>query len=116
MLSEPHSAPELSEAQAEEITRKVMRRQLNLSLRVASIFVLLLFGLPLVNAGAPEIANQRVFGFTLTWLILGVLVYPITVLLAYFFVKNSDKIENDVHRDIVECTEDGAQYNNGGRP
>jgi uncharacterized membrane protein (DUF485 family) len=93
--------PEISEEQAEKITTMVMRRQMGLSLRVASIFILLLFGLPLVNTYAPELANTHVFGFTLTWLILGVLVYPIAVLLSYYFVKSSDRIEAEAHREIV---------------
>jgi uncharacterized membrane protein (DUF485 family) len=115
MLSEPRSAPEISEAEAEKITSKVMRCQLALSLRVASIFILLLFGLPLVNTYAPEVANQRVFGFTLTWLILGVLVYPVTVLLAFYFVKNSDRIETEAHSEIVRSSDDGSDNKNGGR-
>src|ERR1035438_916962 len=100
MLSDPQSAPEITEAQAEKITSMVMHRQMTLSLRVASLFILLLFGLPLVNAYAPEVANQRVFGFTLTWLVLGVLVYPVAVVLSFYFVKSSDRIEAEAHDEI----------------
>ena len=89
---------EVSEAHAEKIIALVMRRQLALSLQVASVFFLLLFGLPLVNTYFPDMANTVVFGFTLTWLLLGVAVFPVTVLLAYYFVRNSDRIE-------TECTE-----------
>jgi uncharacterized membrane protein (DUF485 family) len=91
----------ISEAHAEEITSRVMRRQLALSLRVASIFIVLLFGLPLVNQYAPQVANLPVFGFTLTWLVLGVLVFPVAVLLSYYFVQNSDRIEAEVHEEIA---------------
>ncbi len=111
MISEPQSAREISEARAEQITSHVMRRQLTLSLRVASLFIVLLFGLPLVNTYFPDVANQRVFGFTLTWLILGVLVYPVTVLLSYYFVKNSDRIETETHNEIVG----GADGKEGGQ-
>ncbi len=85
----------ITEAEAEKITSLVMRRQLALSLRVASVFFVLLFGLPLVNLYAPALANTSILGFTLTWLTLGVLVYPITVALSYYFVRNSDAIEAD---------------------
>jgi uncharacterized membrane protein (DUF485 family) len=110
MLPETSEPPEISEEQAERITATVMRRQLALSLSVASLFVVLLFGLPLVNTYAPEMANQRILGFTLTWLILGVLVYPVAVLLSYYFVKSSDKIETEAHQEIVRS----ASEENGG--
>lgn len=70
-----------------------MRRQAGLSLRVAAVFVVLLLGIPLVNAFLPDLANTNVGGFTLTWLFLGVLFYPITVGLSFYFVKQSDRIE-----------------------
>jgi hypothetical protein len=41
----------------------------------------------------PEIAATPVFGFTATWLFLGVLIYPITVALSFYFVAASNKIE-----------------------
>jgi uncharacterized membrane protein (DUF485 family) len=121
MLPEPQSAPPISEVQAEKITSMMMKRQMTLSLRVASIFILLLFGLPLVNAYAPEVANHQVFGFTLTWLILGVLVYPVTVLLSVYFVKSSDRIEAEAHSEIVRratgsSDKSSSDNNNGGRP
>lgn len=108
MPSHPQGPLELSEADAEQLTARVMRRQLRLSLSVASLFFVLLFGLPLVNLFSPELANTSLFGFTLTWLVLGVLVYPVTVLLAFYFVRNSDRIED-------ECTRDLASNGTGNR-
>jgi uncharacterized membrane protein (DUF485 family) len=72
-----------------------MQRQAALSLQVAFIFLAMLFGLPLVNHFAPDFANRNVFGFTLTWLFLGVLFYPITWVLSAYFVKQSDRIESE---------------------
>jgi uncharacterized membrane protein (DUF485 family) len=72
-----------------------MRRQAALSLRVAAIFILLVFGIPLVNTFAPELANTPVLGFTATWLFLGVLFFPITWLLSAYFIKQSDRIEEE---------------------
>jgi len=76
-----------------ELAHAVMRRQAALSLRVASVFLLMLFGLPLVNYYLPDLAATPVLGFTATWLFLGVLFYPITWLLSWHFVRESDRIE-----------------------
>ena len=110
MLSDPRSAPDISEELAEKITSLVMRRQLVLSLRVASLFIVLLFGLPLVNYYAPQVANTPVFGFTLTWLILGVLVFPLAVVLSYYFVRTSDRIEDEITSELglVTKIDDGG--------
>jgi len=89
-----HALSTLTEAEHERLARLVMRRQAALSLRVAAIFILLLVGVPLFNYYKPETANAALFGgFTTTWLVLGVLFYPITWLLSSYFVKASDQIE-----------------------
>lgn len=78
-----------------ELAHHVMKRQAGLSLRVASVFLVLIFGLPLFNASAPEAANTPIFGFTASWLFLGVLFFPITWGLSAYFVKASDRIEEE---------------------
>lgn len=85
-----------------EILRLIMRRQASLSLKIAAVFVLLLLGLPLVNLYLPDLAGTRIGGFTLTWLFLGVLFYPITWLLSATFVKRSNEIETELAREIGE--------------
>jgi hypothetical protein len=37
---------------------------------------------------------QRVAGFTLTWLILGVLFFPFVWIISFFFIKKSIALEN----------------------
>ncbi|HZP84722.1 MAG TPA: DUF485 domain-containing protein [Chthonomonadaceae bacterium] len=85
-----HSLP--AEEQA-RLAHTVMRHQAALSVRVAIVFLALVFGLPLVNFYLPELANRPVLGFTATWLFLGVLFFPITWLLSAYFVRQSDRIE-----------------------
>ncbi len=89
---------DLTEKEHSLLAHRVMRRQAGLSLRVAAVFAVLLLGLPLVNFYMPDLANFSVGGFTATWLFLGVLFYPITVGLSFYFVKKSDQIE-------AECTD-----------
>jgi uncharacterized membrane protein (DUF485 family) len=84
---------ELSAEDQARLARVLMRRQGGLSLRVAAVFVVLILGVPLVNRFLPDLAARPVFGFTATWLFLGVLIYPITVALSFYFVGASNKIE-----------------------
>ncbi len=86
---------QLSEQDHIRLANSIMRRQAGLSLRVAAIFLFLLLGLPLFNYLYPEAANTPVLGFTATWLMLGVLFFPVTWLLSAYFVKTSDRIEED---------------------
>jgi uncharacterized membrane protein (DUF485 family) len=86
---------DLSPQEHARLAHLVMRRQASLSVQVAMIFVILLFGLPLLNAKMPDIAQADLAGFPLTWLFLGVLIYPITVLLSFYFVRQSDRIESE---------------------
>ena len=77
------------------LAHAVLRRQAGLSLRVAALFALLVFGVPLVNYYLPDLANAPILGFTASWLFLGVLFFPITWLLAAYFIRQSDRIEKE---------------------
>lgn len=68
----------------------------------------ILFGLPLFNYLLPEIANMRVFGFTLTWLVLGVLFYPLTWVLSWWFIRESEKIESEIATSLGKDIENTA--------
>lgn len=70
-----------------------MKRQLKLSVSCAAAFAILLFGLPLMNFFLPDFMGQRVGGFTLTWLILGVLFFPYVWIIARIFITRSMALE-----------------------
>ena len=89
----------LSAQDAEDLMNRVMRRQAGLSLQVAAVFIAILILLPLFNLFAPELAATSIAGFPLTWLILGVVFYPITWVLSNYFVKKSDQIESDISKE-----------------
>lgn len=82
-----------------EVLRRVMRRQAALSLRVAATFILLLVLLPLANLYLPEAMGTKIGGFSLSWLILAVLFYPITWALSAFFVRRSEDLEREMGAD-----------------
>lgn len=92
MIQPPHDETDF--IHSEEFLRGLMKRQLKLSIACAAAFLLLLFGLPVMNYLAPEFMARRVGGFTLTWLTLGVLFYPYVWIIAKWFIVRSIALEN----------------------
>ena len=78
---------------SEEFLQGLMKRQLCLSIACASAFLLLLLGLPLLNYLVPDFMAQRVGGFTLSWLVLGVLFFPYVWIIARWFITRSMALE-----------------------
>ena len=83
------------EMHSEAFLHLLMRRQLQLSIFCAAIFLIALLGLPLLNYFAPELMAKRVIGFTFTWLLLGVLFFPLVWVIAYYFIKRSIALEHE---------------------
>jgi len=79
---------------SEAFLHRLMRRQLQLSIACAATFLIALLGLPLLNYFAPELMSKRVGGFTLTWLLLGVLFFPLVWVIAFYFIKRSIALED----------------------
>ena len=79
---------------SEEFLHGLMRRQLRLSIACAAAFLLALIGLPILNYLVPEFMGQRVGGFTLTWLVLGVLFFPYVWIIARIFITRSMRLED----------------------
>lgn len=85
---------------SEAFLHSLMRKQLRLSIVCGATFMVALLGLPLLNYFFPEPMATRVFGFTLTWLILGVLFFPFVWAIAYFFIKRSIALEEEEVREV----------------
>lgn len=87
---------------SESFLSSLMRRQLGLSIACAATFLVALLGLPLLNYFAPVFMATRVAGFTLSWLILGVLFFPFVWIISYVFIRRSLRLEeqevNDARR------------------
>lgn len=84
---------------SEEFLRSLMRKQLKLSIACALSFLLVVLGLPLANYYAPELMTTRVFGFTLTWFLLGIGFFPAVWCISYYFIKRSIKLEEEEVRE-----------------
>ena len=85
---------------SEEFLRLLMRRQLKLSVACAAAFLVVLLGLPIANYVAPQLMATRVAGFTLSWLILGVLFFPAVWGISWFFIRRSIALEQDEVKSV----------------
>jgi uncharacterized membrane protein (DUF485 family) len=92
----PHPTPPAADAvHSESFLRSLMRRQLKLSLVSAVTFLVALAGLPLLNYFAADLMATRIAGFTLSWLILGVLFFPFVWVISWVFIQRSIALERD---------------------
>jgi len=78
---------------SEAFLHRLVRRQLALSISCASAFLTALLGLPLLNFFMPEVMAARVGGFTLSWLLLGVVFFPLVWGISYYFIRKSMALE-----------------------
>ncbi len=93
MEQKGRAAETVPESMHARLAHEVMRKQAALSLSIAAVFLLILFGLPLFNYMYPDAAGAQIYGFPRTWLFLGILFYPLTWLLSWVFITASDRIE-----------------------
>ena len=85
----------------EVLLRSLTRAQLMLSVRIFAVFGFFLLGLPALFATHEGLADYRVLGLPLPWLVLGAAVYPLLVLLGLLYVRQAERNE----RDFVEFIE-----------
>ena len=83
------------------LIRSLMRAQLVLGLRLATVFGILLGGLPLLFAVAPQTRDAEVLGIALPWLVLGGAVYPALWAGGWLYVRLAERNERDFI-DLVE--------------
>lgn len=91
----PAPIPHDDAVHSEAFLHTLMRRQLKLSIACAAAFLVVLLGLPLANYFAPALMATRIAGFTLSWLLLGVLFFPAVWAISFLFIKRSIWLEND---------------------
>ena len=85
----------------EILLRSLTRAQLMLAVRIFAVFGFFLLGLPALFATHPGLADFRIFGLPLPWVLLGGAVYPLLVLLGVLYVRQAERNE----RDFVEFIE-----------
>ncbi len=79
----------------EALVRGLVRAQLALALRLALVVVTGLGALPLLFAAAPGVAEMKVFGVHLPWVLLGVFSFPFLVGVGWAYVRWAERNEQD---------------------
>jgi hypothetical protein len=82
-------------AVGELLRRDLIRSQLSVTTRFALLTVLVLGALPAVFALLPEVSRFHVLGVRLPWLLLGVLMYPFLVAVAWRYTRVADRVEQN---------------------
>jgi hypothetical protein len=73
----------------------LMSAQLRLALRVLAFGAVGLGGLPLLFLLVPDTRTLEIGRVPFPWLVLGVLVYPVAILVARYYVRQSERIERE---------------------
>lgn len=73
----------------------LMSAQLRLALRVLAFGALGLGGLPLLFLLVPATRTLDIARIPFPWLVLGILVYPVALLVSRYYVRQSERIESE---------------------
>jgi nucleoside permease NupC len=79
----------------------LLREQLRLALRVIATLFATVGSLPLLFHLFPGLAGVHVLGLPLSWLLLGVLVYPLLLVLGWRYIRRAEDNERDF-TDLVQ--------------
>ncbi len=71
----------------------LLREQLGLAARILGLLAVTVGGLPLLFQLAPGLADVRLAGIPVSWLVLGGLVYPWLVFLGWRYVRQAERNE-----------------------
>lgn len=77
----------------EALVRQLMWVQLILSIRLILLTVVVLVSIPLTFLLAPSLGTTNILGLRLPWLLLGFVVYPFFVAVAWSYNRNADRTE-----------------------
>jgi hypothetical protein len=77
------------------LRRDLIRSQLTVTLRFALLTVFVLGSLPAVLVLLPEVGRFHVLGLRVPWLLLGLLVYPFLVGVAWRYTRVADRVEQN---------------------
>jgi putative solute:sodium symporter small subunit len=85
----------------EVFVRSLITTQMRLAMLVLVVVAVLVGGLPALFALVPRLSDVDALGIPLPWLLLGGLVYPALVTLAWFYVRQAERVEREFS-DLVE--------------
>ena len=73
----------------------LLREQMWLALRIVAVLTVTICSLPLVFHLVPGLTDVDLLGMPLSWLLLGIVVYPVLVLLGWRYVHRAERNERD---------------------
>jgi hypothetical protein len=73
----------------------LMRAQLGLAVRICVTAAVVIGGLPLLFALVPQTSDVHVLGVPLPWILLGVLAYPVMIVLGWRAVLGAERNERE---------------------
>jgi hypothetical protein len=79
----------------EALVKGLVRAQLALAVRLSLVVVAGLGALPLLFAVAPAVAEVKVLGVNLPWVLLGVLSFPYLLGVGWAYVRWAERNESD---------------------
>lgn len=85
----------------ELFVRSLIRSQFRLAVVVATGFLVILIGIPVLLAVFPQIGDLSVFTVPVPWLLLGLGVYPLVISCAALYVRSASRNEMRF-RDLVD--------------
>jgi hypothetical protein len=77
------------------LRRNLIRSQLSVTLRFAALTAAVLVALPALFAALPELGRFQVLGLRVPWLLLGVLIYPFLIGIAWWYTRVADRVEQN---------------------
>ena len=85
----------------ELFVRSLIRSQLRLAVVVASGFLVILVGIPILFSIFPAVTTWTVATVPVPWLLLGLGIYPLVIGCAVLYVRSAGRIEQRF-RDLVD--------------
>ncbi len=110
-----HTRAEVAEQTAvgDALVRGLVRAQLGLALRLATLVFGGMAAVALAGSAFPALGQVGVLGIRLNWLVLGLLVYPVIYGVGRVYVRLAEQAE----RDFVGLIDDGVDdVVDGGGP
>ncbi|MBC3194430.1 hypothetical protein H7X46_25600 [Pseudonocardia sp. C8] len=105
--STTHSSRGLSDVQdpgavGTLLRNSLVRTQLLLALRVSLVALFGLGMLPALFMAVPALGAIEILGIRLTWLVLGLLVYPFLLGLGWWYVRSAEAAEQEFAEDVTD--------------
>lgn len=86
------------------LVESLLRAQLRLAVTTLVPLAAIAIGLPLAFHLAPELSDLHVLGAPVAVLLLGVLIYPVLLLLGWSYVRRAEQHERDF-AELVEIAQ-----------